>query len=662
MTPSKREAPIPELESGQAQALRKSEERFRRLIEFAPTAMIMVGPTGMIEMVNIQAEQTFGYDRAELLGKAVEILIPERYKSGHPTLRTAFVANPESRPMGIGRDLYGLRKDGSEFAIEIGLNPIETDGGMMVLSTIIDISERRQKALEASYLAAIIDSSGDAIIGKNLDGVITSWNPAAERLFGYTPAEALGAHISLLIPPQRLHEEAVILEQIKRGERIRNFETVRRCKDGRELAVSLTVSPIRETGGKVVGASKIIRDITEHRQAAEKLRLSEERFRSIFGAVAEGIFIADAETGRFVDVNEPGATMYGYTPDEMINLDIESISSGVAPYTQEGAAEWIQRAATSGHAQQFDWHAKAKDGRLFWAEISIRFAEISGRRVVLAIVRDVTDRRMIEAQLRQALKLEAIGTLAGGVAHELNNLLQPIIMMTELVIADLPDGSRQTHQLTRVVDAGVKASEIVQRILAFGRADEVSHIILDIGLVVREAISFIRTITPSTITLRVDIADSVGTIRGDKTQLTQVLINLATNARDAIGASVGTLSVSLSKLGKDLPLPGSDVGVLKREEYAVLTVEDSGTGMDEETAARIFEPFFTTKAVGKGTGLGLSVTHGIITGHGGIVRVDSEQGHGTRFSIYLPLAKDDEISAATAKQGERGRTNDREAW
>ncbi len=651
MGPSKSETTVPEPESVQARALRKSEERFRRVVEYAPTAMIMIGPSGTLEMVNIQAEHLFGYSRAELLGKPIELLIPERYKPAHSELRAAFFARPESRPMGAGRDLYGLRKDGSEFAVEIGLNPIETDEGTGVLSTIVDITDRRQKALEANYLAAIIDSSGDAIIGKNLDGVIVSWNPAAERLFGYTPAEAIGAPVSLLIPASRLEEETMILDQIRRGQRIRNFETLRRCKDGRELIISLTVSPIRDANGTIVGASKVIRDITEQRRDAEKLRRSEERFRSIFGAVAEGVFITDAETGRFVEANEPGSAMYGYTPDEMIALDIQSISSGVAPYTQEDAAEWTRRAATTGEVQQFDWHAKAKDGRLFWVETSLRFAEISGQRVVLAIVRDVTDRRMIEAQLRQALKLEAIGTLAGGVAHELNNLLQPIIMMTELVVAELPAGGRQSRQLGRVIDAGVKASEIVQRILAFGRADEVSHTRLDIGLVVREAITFVRTITPSTIDVRVNIEPCVGVIRGDKTQLTQVLINLATNARDAIGAGVGTLSVSLSKLKRDMPVPESDVGVLKSGEYAVLTVEDSGIGMDKETAARVFEPFFTTKEVGKGTGLGLSVTHGIITGHGGIIRVDSRQGHGTRFSIYLPFAKADDASA-TATPGQ----------
>jgi PAS domain S-box-containing protein len=619
------------------QALRKSEARFKRVVEFAPTAMVMTGVAGTIEMVNLQAERLFGYDRSELLGKSIEILIPTRFKNHHPKLRASFFEAPDSRPMGAGRDLFGLRKDGSEFPIEIGLNPIETEEGMMVLSAIADISERQQKALEASRLAAIVASSSDAIIGKTLNGMIMSWNPAAERLFGYAATEIIGRSISLLIPPSRLGEEETILKRIKNGEHVEQFETIRCHKDGREILVSLTVSPIFGPDGKIVGASKIVRDVTERQRTAETLRLSEERFRSIFDAVAEGIFITDAETGTFTAANGPAAVMYGYHPDEMLGMSIAEISSGVSPYTQQGAITWIGKAASTGETQQFDWHARKKDGTLFWAEVSIRFAFISGRKVVLAIVRDVTDRREMEAQLRQALKMEAIGTLAGGVAHELNNLLQPIIMMTELVMAKLPDHGTEFHQLERVVDAGTKASEIVQRILAFGRADEVSHSLLDLSLVVREGIAFIRTIMPTSVTLHVAIDDYVGLVRGDKTQLTQVLINLATNARDAIGAKIGTLSVWLSKTVEDFERVDPKTGTVTRGPCAILAVGDTGSGMDGDTARRIFEPFFTTKGVGKGTGLGLSVTHGIVTGHGGTIQVHSKPGHGTRFTIHLPL-------------------------
>lgn len=380
---------------------------------------------------------------------------------------------------------------------------------------------------------------------------------------------------------------------------------------------------------------------TERSTASGAHRASEDRFRSIFSAVSEGIFIVDADTGKFTEVNGPGAAMYGFTQDEMIGLDIESISSNVPPYTQKDALVWIEKAAATGQVQHFDWHTKRKDGQLIWVEVSIKFAFLSGRHCVLCIVRDVTERRSMEAQLRQALKMEAIGTLAGGVAHELNNLLQPIIMMTELVVTDLPGESKHADQLNRVIDAGAKAAEIVQRILAFGRADEASHNLLELGFVAREAISFIRTILPSSIKLEVDIDDSVGMVRGDKTQLTQVLINLATNARDAIGADVGKVWVSLSKTNVGNGSVGNAIATLPPGQYAVLAVRDSGAGMDETTVHRIFEPFFTTKGVGKGTGLGLSVTHGIIARHGGSIQVESAPGCGATFLIYLPIAAAD---------------------
>jgi len=265
-----------------------------------------------------------------------------------------------------------------------------------------------------------------------------------------------------------------------------------------------------------------------------------------------------------------------------------------------------------------------------------------------ALKDEVVTREALEGKLRQAEKMEAVGTLAAGVAHELNNLLQPIIMMTELVLVDLPEESTHAVHLGRVVDAGGKAAEIVQRILAFGRADEVPHASLNISSVTRESISFIRTILPSSITLHVDVDDSVGMIHGDKTQLTQVLLNLVTNARDAIGENVGTVWVGLSTSSLTNEALSSMVGSLKAGTYAILTVRDSGAGMDKVTMQRMFDPFYTTKGVGKGTGLGLSVTQGIIADHGGGIKVDSALGQGTTFSVYLPVEKIDVAVALAA--------------
>ena len=278
-------------------ALETSEERFRRVVEAVANAIIMVGADGTVEMVNAQAEAIFGYPRAELLGRPIEMLLPEQYRSHHPQLLKAFFAAPEARLMGVGRDLRAVRKDGSEFPVEIGLSPIETGDNTKVLASIIDITARRQAQRMQAYYAAIVESSADAIIAKNLDGVVTSWNTAAEQIFGYTASEMVGQPITRLLPTDRLDEEDDILAQIRRGKRIDHFEAVRLHKDGTEFPVSLTISPIRGPDDEIVGASKIVRDITERNRMEEDLRISEGRFRSIFGAVSKGIFISSPTGG-----------------------------------------------------------------------------------------------------------------------------------------------------------------------------------------------------------------------------------------------------------------------------------------------------------------------------------------------------------------------------
>jgi PAS domain S-box-containing protein len=233
-----------------------AERRFRQVVEAAPNAMVMINSAGEIVMVNAQAERVFGYPRAELLGQSVEILVPERFRSHHPGLRATFFADPNPRPMGAGRDLYGLRKDGSEFPIETGLNPVETDEGPMVLSAIVDITERKaaEQALRDSEhrlrsLAAIVESSDDAIVSKNLDGIVTSWNKGAERIFGYTAEEMIGQSTSRFAIPGQRNDMLDILDRIKRGERVHHYETMRRRKDGAAVHVSLSVSPIHDSDG-----------------------------------------------------------------------------------------------------------------------------------------------------------------------------------------------------------------------------------------------------------------------------------------------------------------------------------------------------------------------------------------------------------------------------
>jgi PAS domain S-box-containing protein len=234
--------------------------------------MVIVDVAGEIVLVNAQTKKLFGYQREELLGARVEILVPERFRDCHPDHRTGYSGDPHARPMAAGLEPYGRRRDGSEFPVEVSLSPAETEDGTLVSSAIRDITARREEEQALSHLAAVIESSDDAIISKTVDGTIVSWNPGAERLYGYSGAEAIGEPISLLAPTAHPDGVAEILARVRGGECVKNYETIRARKDGTLVDVSLTVSPIRDLGGLVGGASTIARDIGERLRYQNQLR------------------------------------------------------------------------------------------------------------------------------------------------------------------------------------------------------------------------------------------------------------------------------------------------------------------------------------------------------------------------------------------------------
>jgi PAS domain S-box-containing protein len=276
------------------------------LLEALPDAVVAVDPHGTIVQVNSQAQELFGYKRSKMVGQKVEMLVPESDRGQHHHHRESYSKTPKTRRMGANLDLYGRRSDGSEFPVEISLSPVSTDQGALVLSAIRDMSDRKKIAEELrraneelhrrtteqlgeyqARLLSIIDSSEDAILSKDLNGIITSWNKGAERIYGYAPDEVVGKNISLLIPSDRPDEIPEILRKIARGEKVEHHESARITKDGRRLDVSVSVSPLRNAGGTIVGASVIARDITAQKRSEAQLRQAQKM--EAIGRLAGGV-------------------------------------------------------------------------------------------------------------------------------------------------------------------------------------------------------------------------------------------------------------------------------------------------------------------------------------------------------------------------------------
>lgn len=621
-----------------------------------------------------------------------------------------------------------------------------------------------------AHYAAIVESSQDAITSRGVDGRITSWNPGAERLFGFKAEEAVGQRIDPdLSPADRRAEHEELVARVLAGDHIEHFDTVRLRRGGAPVPVAITMSPIRDATGTIVGVSMIERDVSERKRIEAALHASQRQSASAFEHAPIGVALRDTR-GRFLEANAAVSKMFGYSVQELRRLSIQDIThpddlsvdqelmaqllaGGLNTYQiekryrrKDGTTMWgllnvslvrdeagcplyfvahiqdnterrrviarMQRLVESNVQGVVFWKrsgeiAEANEaflrmvghtsediaaGLLNWKEITPdeyadrdrqameelertgvckpyekAFVRSDGSLVPVlvgsavfddcpdegvAFAFDLTERKKLENQFLRAQRMESIGTLAGGIAHDLNNALAPILMSIDVLKMQSADAS--SLEILATIEACARhGADLVRQVLSFARGVEgqrlemqIRHLVSDIEKLARE--TFLKHITIRTVVPR-----GLWTVLGDPTQLHQVLMNLCVNARDAM-PNGGTLTISAENLMLDAHYAALNPEA-RPGPYVVLHVEDTGTGIPADILERIFDPFFTTKEVGKGTGLGLSTSMAIVKSHGGFFRVYSEEGKGTTFKIYLPGQTDASPEALAAAEAEMPR-------
>ncbi|MBA3760326.1 MAG: PAS domain S-box protein, partial [Gemmatimonadales bacterium] len=464
-----------------------------------------------------------------------------------------------------------------------------------------------------------------SVIITDTAGRIEYVNRRLVEMTGYSAAESLGQTPRLLksgLTPMEVYHG--MWQALDRGEVWRG-ELQNRTKDDTLAWHWVAISPVRDQQGTVTHFVATQEDMTERKRAEEALAESEALYRKVIEASFDGICITEAGVVR--EANRGFAAMFGYSNDEVVGRPVLELIAA-------DSVELVRQRLTQGVEGTYELVGKRKDGTKILLEATARTHNIGSRPGRLTALRDVTEKRQLEDQFRQAQKMEAVGRLAGGVAHDFNNLLTVISSCAELVLMDTPEADPRRENLQEIRKASQAAAGLTRQLLAFSRQQVIEPRLVSIEEVVATAEKMLQRLIGEDVELVALLNDHPATVKIDPSQLEQVIMNLAVNARDAMPEG-GKLTLETSSVELDEAYARAHWPAIAGR-FALLAVSDNGTGMNEQTRARMFEPFFTTKEVGKGTGLGLAMVYGIVKQSGGFIWVYSEPGHGTTFKIYLP--------------------------
>jgi PAS domain S-box-containing protein len=527
------------------------------------------------------------------------------------------------------------------------------------ITQVEDITLQKQADEAQAFLVSLVESSQDAIIGTTPEGVVVSWNRGAAELYGYSAGEMIGKTAAVVIPPEWPDELSSILQTIQRREAVASHETVRIRKDGRRVEISLNTSPVFDLAGKITGAVHIARDITRRKVAEERLRASEERYRELFENASDLVYTFDLDM-RITSLNRVAKATMGYGGEEAIGMDLRQL---VDAEPWRGVEQAVERLVAGHPAAKIELDIRAKDARRVTLEMNPRLIYRDGIAVgIQAIARDITGRDAAEMELRQAQKLESVGRLASGIAHEINTpmqfvgdnvrFLQDSFTEVQALIgkvhqlsqpsagAGLPAELRRLaadldcdyllkeipEAITQTLDGVDRVVTIVRAMKEFAHPESKGMVPADLNKALLNTLTVARNELKYVADVETQLGD-LPLVVCSLSDMNQVFVNLLVNAAHAIAEAVeGT-----GKRGRIL------IRTRPEGPMALITVSDTGAGIPEGIRDRIFDPFFTTKEVGRGTGQGLAIARSVVDRHKGTLTFESEVGKGTTFSIRLPI-------------------------
>lgn len=606
-----------------------NKDLYRAVFENMNTALSVLDFDLAILEVNQQECEMYGYTREELLGQRIHILFPSEIVD-----QISLLCQPLQEKKKISFETEAMRKDGTRVSVSVIAKVINIPKGGFILISSNNFAEQVNGTLGQSkeIAQAIVDTSVDGIITIDERGIIGLFNKAAERIFGYQADEVIGKNVSVLMPPPYSEEHNHYITNYLRTGKKKIIgigrEVVGQRKDGTVFPIDLAVSEVG-LGEKRIFTG-VVRDITQRKQIEEKLREQ----AALLDHAQDAILVRDLED-RILFWNKGAERMYGWTAEEVIGRNIQRLlyNKETLPQFEEADKILVEKGKWTGELHQITKDGKEiiVEGR--WTLICDDKGKPKSKFVINT---DITARKKLEAQFLRAQRMESIGTLASGIAHDLNNVLAPITLALKILQRKFTD--EQSQRLIETLRTSAeRGASIVNQVLSFARGIEGERIVIQPGHLIKEIEKILHETLPKSIQIQTGIPKDLYFINGDATQLYQVLMNLCVNARDAM-PNGGKLTIEAENIYLDENYARMHLEA-KPGQFVLIKVRDTGIGIPAAIIDKIFEPFFTTKEHRKGTGLGLSTVLAIVKGHNGFINVYSEVGKGTQFEVYLPAVE-----------------------